>query len=35
MSLTSLKYPVLIDDKNEISFVPIINSNFTGKLGLR
>ena len=27
------KYPILIDDKNEIlSFVPIINSNFTGKL---
>ena len=27
------EYPVLIDDKNEIlSFVPIINSNFTGKL---
>ncbi len=27
------KYPVLMDDKNEImSFVPIINSNFTGKL---
>jgi len=27
------KYPVLIDDKNEVlSFVPIINSNFTGKL---
>ena len=27
------KYPVLMDDKNEIlSFVPIINSNFTGKV---
>ena len=27
------KYPVLMDNKNEImSFVPIINSNFTGKL---
>lgn len=27
------KYPVLIDEKNEVlSFVPIINSNFTGKL---
>jgi len=27
------KYPVLIDDKNEVmSFVPIINSNFTGKV---
>lgn len=27
------KYPVLSDDKNEIlSFIPIINSNFTGKL---
>lgn len=27
------KYPVLIDDKNEVlSFVPIINSNFAGKL---
>lgn len=27
------KYPVLVDDKNEVmSFVPIINSNFTGKL---
>ena len=27
------RYPVLIDDKNEIlSFVPIINSNFTGRL---
>jgi len=27
------KYPILIDDKKEIlSFVPIINSNFTGKL---
>src|SRR3990167_8344536 len=27
------KYPVLMDDKKEImSFVPIINSNFTGKL---
>ncbi|MBI2541094.1 phenylalanine--tRNA ligase subunit beta [Candidatus Woesearchaeota archaeon] len=27
------KYPVLIDDNNEVmSFVPIINSNFTGKL---
>ena len=27
------KYPVLMDDKNEVmSFVPIINSNFTGKL---
>ncbi len=27
------KYPVLIDDKNEVlSFIPIINSNFTGKL---
>ena len=27
------KYPILIDDKNEVlSFVPIINSNFTGKL---
>ena len=27
------KYPVLIDDKNEVmSFVPIINSNFTGKI---
>ncbi|MEK6809003.1 MAG: phenylalanine--tRNA ligase subunit beta, partial [Nanoarchaeota archaeon] len=27
------KYPVLLDDKNEVmSFVPIINSNFTGKL---
>ena len=27
------KYPVLIDDKEEVlSFVPIINSNFTGKL---
>ena len=27
------KYPVLIDDKNEMmSFIPIINSNFTGKL---
>jgi phenylalanyl-tRNA synthetase beta chain len=27
------KYPILMDDKNEVmSFVPIINSNFTGKL---
>ena len=27
------KYPILMDDKNEIlSFVPVINSNFTGKL---
>ncbi|MEK6983308.1 MAG: phenylalanine--tRNA ligase subunit beta [Nanoarchaeota archaeon] len=27
------KYPLLTDDKNEVmSFVPIINSNFTGKL---
>lgn len=27
------KYPVLMDDKNEImSFIPIINSNFTGKI---
>lgn len=27
------KYPVLIDDKNEVlSFIPIINSNFTGRL---
>lgn len=27
------KYPVLMDNKNEVmSFVPIINSNFTGKL---
>lgn len=27
------KYPVLMDDKNEVmSFVPIINSNFTGRL---
>ena len=27
------KYPVLIDNKNEVmSFVPIINSNFTGKI---
>ncbi len=27
------KYPVLVDDKNEVlSFIPIINSNFTGKL---
>jgi len=27
------KYPVLIDDKGEVlSFIPIINSNFTGKL---
>ncbi len=27
------KYPVLIDEKNEVlSFIPIINSNFTGKL---
>ena len=27
------KYPILMDDKNEImSFVPIINSGFTGKL---
>ena len=27
------KYPVLMDDKNEVmSFVPIINSNYTGKL---
>jgi len=27
------KYPILIDNKNEVlSFVPIINSNFTGKL---
>ena len=27
------KYPVLMDDKNEVlSFVPIINSNFTGKV---
>jgi len=27
------RYPVLIDDKNEaMSFIPIINSNFTGKL---
>ena len=27
------KYPVLIDDRNEVmSFVPIINSNFTGKI---
>ena len=27
------KYPVIVDDKNEIlSFVPIINSNFTGKI---
>jgi len=27
------KYPVLMDDKNEVmSFIPIINSNFTGKL---
>ena len=27
------KYPILTDDKNEVlSFVPIINSNFTGKL---
>ncbi len=27
------KYPILIDDKNEVlSLVPIINSNFTGKI---
>ncbi|MBI4452653.1 phenylalanine--tRNA ligase subunit beta [Candidatus Woesearchaeota archaeon] len=27
------KYPVLVDDRNEVlSFIPIINSNFTGKL---
>ena len=27
------KYPILMDDKNEVlSFIPIINSNFTGKL---
>ena len=27
------KYPILIDDKSEVlSFIPIINSNFTGKL---
>ena len=27
------KYPILVDDKNDImSFIPIINSNFTGKL---
>src|SRR3989344_1721559 len=27
------KYPILTDDKNEIlSFIPVINSNFTGKL---
>ena len=27
------KYPVLADDKNEIlSFIPVINSNFTGRL---
>ena len=27
------KYPVLMDDKNEVlSFIPVINSNFTGKL---
>ena len=27
------KYPVLLDDKNEVlSFIPVINSNFTGKL---
>ncbi len=27
------KYPILADDKNEImSFIPIINSNFTGRL---
>ena len=27
------KYPILIDNRNEVlSFVPIINSNFTGKL---
>ncbi len=27
------KYPILADDKNEIlSFIPVINSNFTGKL---
>lgn len=27
------KYPILVDDKNEVlSFIPIINSNFTGKL---
>src|SRR3989338_6447148 len=27
------KYPVLVDEKNEVlSFVPIINSNFTGNL---
>ncbi|MBI2559418.1 phenylalanine--tRNA ligase subunit beta [Candidatus Woesearchaeota archaeon] len=27
------RYPILADDKNEImSFIPIINSNFTGKL---
>ena len=27
------KYPILIDNKNEVlSFIPIINSNFTGKL---
>ena len=27
------KYPVLVDDNNEVmSFIPIINSNFTGKL---
>ena len=30
------KYPVLMDDKNEVmSFVPIINSNFTGRLEVR
>jgi len=29
------KYPLLTDDKNEVmSFVPIINSNFTGKIGI-
>jgi len=27
------KYPVLVDDKDEVlSFIPVINSNFTGKL---
>lgn len=27
------KYPVLLDDNNEVlSFIPVINSNFTGKL---
>ncbi len=27
------RYPILIDDKNEVlSFIPVINSNFTGKL---